>query len=196
MAGALALVFALPGLMRGLPDPIPTHFNARGIANGWTSQAAYPWVAFGLPAAIWVVLLLTARAFVGSDQDPDGRKSAAMAPLRSLITVGLLGMMAGGLFIPRHGQGVIAWMIGGFLALAILGILLMVQQLKQTLREDDRSEHYRWGLFYVNAEDPALWVPKRLGLGWTLNFAHALSWVILALLLLPVVLIIGLTRPR
>ena len=196
LAGALALAFALPGLMRGLPDPIPTHFNARGIANGWTSQTSYPWLAFCLPAAIWAVLWLTGRAFVGSDQDPDGRKSAAMAPLRGLIPLGLLGMMAGGLFIPRHGQGVIAWMIGGFLALTTLGIVLVARQLKQTLRADDRSEHYRWGLFYVNAEDPAIWVPKRLGLGWTLNFAHGLSWVILALLLLPVALIIGLTRTR
>jgi len=196
LAGGLTLALALPGLMRGLPDPIPTHFNARGIANGWTSQAGYPWLAFGLPAAIWIVLLLTGRAFVGSDQDPDGRKSAAMAPLRGLITVGLLGMMAGGLFIPRHGQGVIGWLIGGFLALTLLGILLLARQLKQSLREDERSAHYRWGLFYVNAEDPALWVPKRLGLGWTLNFAHGLSWFILALLLLPVALVIGLARTR
>ncbi|MBK8572986.1 MAG: DUF1648 domain-containing protein [Holophagaceae bacterium] len=196
LAGALILVLALPGLLRGLPDPIPTHFDARGIANGWTSQASYPWLAFGLPTAIWTVLLLTGRAFVGSDQDPDGSKSGAMAPLRGLISLGLLGMMAGGLFIPRHGQGVIAWMIGGFLALTILGLVLMARQLKRTLRDDDRSEHYRWGLFYVNAEDPALWVPKRLGLGWTLNFAHRRSWLILALLLLPVGLVLGLTRIR
>ncbi|MCE1205102.1 MAG: DUF5808 domain-containing protein [Holophagaceae bacterium] len=196
VAGALALVIALPGLMHGLPDPIPTHFNARGVANGWTSQASYPWLAFGLPAAIWVLLLLTGRAFVGSDQDPEGRKGAAMAPLRGLVTLGLLGMMAGGLLVPRHGQGVIAWMIGGFLALTLLGVLLMARQLKRTLQNDDRSEHYRWGLFYVNAEDPALWVPKRLGLGWTLNFAHGLSWAILALLLLPVALVIALTRTR
>ena len=90
----------------------------------------------------------------------------------------------------------IAWMIGGFLALTILGLVLMARQLKRTLRDDDRSEHYRWGLFYVNAEDPALWVPKRLGLGWTLNFAHRRSWLILALLLLPVGLVLGLTRIR
>ena len=48
----------------------------------------------------------------------------------------------------------------------------------------------------MNAEDPALWVPKRLGLGWTLNFAHRRSWLILALLLLPVGLVLGLTRIR
>ena len=196
LVGGLILALALPRLMHGLPDPIPTHFDARGQANGWTSQAGYPWLAFGLPAAIWAVLLLTGRAFVGSDQDPDGRKSTAMAPLRGLITVGLLGMMACGLLISRHGQGVIAWMIGGFLVLTILGVLHMARQLKQTLRDDARSGHYRWGLFYVNAEDPALWVPKRLGLGWTLNFAHVRSWIILALLLLPVALVLGLARTR
>ncbi len=194
LAGALVLALVLPGLLRGLPDPIPTHFDARGIANGWTSQAGYPWLAFGLPAAIWVVLLLTGRAFVGSDQDPDGRKSATLAPLRGLVTLGLLWMMAGGLFIPRHGQGVIAWMIGGFLTLTLLGIVLMARQMKQTVLDDGRGEFYRWGVFYVNAQDPALWVPKRFGLGWTLNFAHGLSWVILVLLLLPIAIIIGLAR--
>ncbi|NWJ40141.1 MAG: DUF1648 domain-containing protein [Geothrix sp.] len=196
LLSALSLALALPRLMAGLPDPIPTHFDARGVPNGWTPQAGYPWLAFGLPAAIWAVLWLTGRAFVGSNQDPEGRKCAALAPLRSLVTVGLLGMMAGGLLIPRHGQGVIAWMIGGFLALTILGILLMVRQMKQTLQEDERSEYYRWGVFYVNAGDPAIWVPKRLGLGWTLNFAHGLSWAILTLLLLPVLLLIAFARPH
>jgi len=65
LAAALALVVALPSLLRGLPDPIPTHFDARGVANGWTSQAGYPWLAFGLPAAVWAVLLLTVILVVG-----------------------------------------------------------------------------------------------------------------------------------
>jgi uncharacterized membrane protein len=194
LAAALALAVTLPNLLRGLPDPIPTHFDAHGVPNGWTSQAGYPWLAFGLPGGVWLLLLLSGRAFVGSDQDPDGRKGAAMAPLRGLIPTGLLGMMAGGLFIPRHGGVVIAGMIGGFLLLTILGVVLMVRAMKQAPGEASRSEHYRWGLFYVNAEDSRLWVPKLLGLGWTLNFAHGLSWFILALLLLPVALVIALTR--
>jgi uncharacterized membrane protein len=194
LLGALGLWIALPSLLQGLPDPIPTHFDARGVANGWTPQSAYPWLAFGLPGGVWLLLLLTGRAFVGSDQDPDGLKCRALAPLRGLLTTGLLWMTTGGLLIHRHGQGVILWMIGGFLLLTFLGVGLMVRLMKQTLRDDARSEHYRWGLFYVNAEDPAIWVPKRLGLGWTLNFAHGLSWVMLILLLLPVALVIALLR--
>jgi uncharacterized membrane protein len=44
--------------------------------------------------------------------------------------------------------------------------------------------HWRagWLDVYVNARDPRLWVRKRRGIGWTLNFAHARARVVLALL--------------
>ncbi|MEI6473018.1 MAG: DUF5808 domain-containing protein [Holophagaceae bacterium] len=60
----------------------------------------------------------------------------------------------------------------------------------------DPGEHYRWGLFYVNPEDPSIWVPKLFGLGWTLNFAHGISWLFLALLLLVPAILIGLAASR
>src|SRR5579884_326149 len=37
-------------------------------------------------------------------------------------------------------------------------------------RDDDR--YWYNGIFYNNPDDPALFVPKRFGLGWTLNFGH------------------------
>ena len=43
---------------------------------------------------------------------------------------------------------------------------------------------WKAGIFYVNPDDPALFVPKRLGIGYTLNFAHPLSWLILGLSIL------------
>lgn len=36
--------------------------------------------------------------------------------------------------------------------------------------DDDRF--WRGGLVYVNRDDPALMVPRRFGLGWTLNFGN------------------------
>ena len=45
-------------------------------------------------------------------------------------------------------------------------------------RDDDRL--YRLGLFYVNGDDPALFVPKRFGVGWTINFGRPLAWMLLA----------------
>lgn len=48
-------------------------------------------------------------------------------------------------------------------------------------RQND--EFWRWGIFYYNPNDPAIWVDKRTGLGWTLNFAHKESWVIIFIIL-------------
>ncbi|MCO6004024.1 DUF5808 domain-containing protein [Actinoallomurus purpureus] len=45
-------------------------------------------------------------------------------------------------------------------------------------RDDDHL--YRWGLIYYNPDDPALFVPKRFGVGWTVNMARPLAWVLLA----------------
>jgi uncharacterized membrane protein len=47
-----------------------------------------------------------------------------------------------------------------------------------THRDDDR--YWRGGLFYINREDGALLVPRRFGLGWTLNFGNPRAAILLA----------------
>jgi uncharacterized membrane protein len=39
----------------------------------------------------------------------------------------------------------------------------------------------RWkaGMVYWNPDDPAIFVPKRVGIGWTFNFANKWSWMVL-----------------
>lgn len=63
----------------------------------------------------------------------------------------------------------------------------------------DRSLDRFWkaGVLYVNPDDPALFVEKRFGLGYTLNFARPAAWAILAaILLLPLALVwwLGVTQ--
>nr|WP_276610782.1 DUF5808 domain-containing protein [Kineococcus siccus] len=57
--------------------------------------------------------------------------------------------------------------------------------------DDDRA--WRGGLVYVDRDDPVLWVPKRNGIGWTLNLGHpagvALAGVLLALVVASLVLV-------
>lgn len=48
--------------------------------------------------------------------------------------------------------------------------------------DDDR--HWHAGVFYVNRGDPAIWVPKRFGVGWTCNFGRPIVWMGVALLML------------
>ncbi len=54
-------------------------------------------------------------------------------------------------------------------------------------RDDD--QYWKLGLFYFNKNDPALFVEKRFGIGWTNNFAHPLSWIILIVIILLIIVL-------
>ncbi|HEU4689717.1 MAG TPA: DUF5808 domain-containing protein, partial [Vicinamibacterales bacterium] len=43
------------------------------------------------------------------------------------------------------------------------------------------------GLFYFNPHDPAVWVEKRFGLGYTLNMGNARAWLLIGMMLLPAI---------
>jgi hypothetical protein len=46
------------------------------------------------------------------------------------------------------------------------------------------AEHWRFGQLYRNSSDPALFVPTRDGLRWTLNFGRPVAAALLGLILL------------
>lgn len=54
----------------------------------------------------------------------------------------------------------------------------------------DEDRYWKGGLYYMNKNDPSILVEKRFGVGWTLNFAHPISWIVL---LLPLILILVIT---
>ncbi len=43
----------------------------------------------------------------------------------------------------------------------------------------DEDQYWKGGLFYYNPEDPSIFVEKRFGVGWTLNFARPLGYIVL-----------------
>lgn len=45
------------------------------------------------------------------------------------------------------------------------------------------AEFWKWGIIYNNPNDQAIWVDKRVGIGWTLNFARKESWFIIFMIL-------------
>lgn len=51
--------------------------------------------------------------------------------------------------------------------------------------------YWKLGVFYFNPDDAAIFVEKRFGVGYTMNFARPMAWAILgAILLLPIVIAI------
>lgn len=101
--------------------------------------------------------------------------------------------------------GFMLLMIGGLLIAAVLFLLLPNQRSQSkadTLAESQRSgmvyrdddRYWYGGIFYNNPGDPSPLVPKRYGLGWTVNFGHPLGKVFLlaliGMVLLPLLLAI------
>jgi uncharacterized membrane protein len=45
------------------------------------------------------------------------------------------------------------------------------------------SYYWKLGIFYFNPENPKIFVPKRIGIGWTLNFGRWQTFLLLAVLI-------------
>lgn len=179
----LALAALALALWPSLPDPLPTHWNAAGRVNGWTPKAVVPWILFGLPLFVWGLLAVVGRVAVPREPGLAAGSRAAMAPLRGLLVAGVCVLQSAVLLVPRLGPGIFKPVLAAFLGLLVLAIVRMARKAKRLVPEAHRA-NYKWGLFYVNAEDPRLLVPRLLGAGWTFNYARASAWWITALLLL------------
>lgn len=55
------------------------------------------------------------------------------------------------------------------------------------IMDKDDDKFWKGGLFYFNPNDPSIFVEKRFGIGWTINLANPLAYLIL---LLPIALIL------
>jgi uncharacterized membrane protein len=49
--------------------------------------------------------------------------------------------------------------------------------------EPNDTNYYKLGIFYYNPNDKRVFVPKRFGWGWTLNFASWWTYLIFAVII-------------
>lgn len=71
-------------------------------------------------------------------------------------------------------QAVWLWTASGvFLLFVVITVVALLWS-----RPSRRAPQTGWkGFIYYNPDDPALFVAKRWGIGWTLNFANRWAWV-------------------
>lgn len=187
--GGLAALYRW--ILPALPDPVPTHFTIHGQADGWMPMEALLLPIFGLPVLMWLALSTTAWALAKSQKEPARAKVAAVQPLRGFLGLGMAALMTGGLLVPLQGLVTLHAGMAALLVLGAIGSVLTIRETKELLGDQPDAGHYRCGVFYMNPEDRRLWVEKRLGVGWTLNYAHpAAGWLTLLMFLPPAVLLL------
>jgi uncharacterized membrane protein len=174
-----------------LPQAWPTHWDANGLPNGWgerTSSGVYGPLVLGA-----AVVLITQAAVLLMAKGPGperSRRQGMVVPMAGFTWVLSLGACAMGL-LPTMGQVAPARILLGTagVSLVLLGLVLWGLHRSGMLRAGDGpttlpaydgTPDAGWksgGLIYFNPSDAAVLVPKRLGVGWTLNFARPLAWI-------------------
>ncbi len=82
-----------------------------------------------------------------------------------ILMIGALILIAGALVISLiYGQG---------------GSRLFARMQESDVMLTDEDTYWKLGVFYFNPDDPSLFLPKRFGIGWTVNFARPGVWLIM-----------------
>lgn len=148
-----------------MPEMLAVHYGAKGVPNRLAAKSVA--TAFSL-----VFVQISVTALLG---------------LVAMIDVGMLGSS-----LLMWTGTVTSWaplvIVLPILAAVMVAVVILARNNRErdegeedtglTHRDDDK--YWRGGLFYVNREDHALLVPRRFGLGWTLNFGNPRTAMLLA----------------
>lgn len=198
-----------------IPNPIPVHFDAAGLPDRYAEKSV------GTVYALTIFQVLFTALFVGihvslrrmpqslDPSDPQGslRKQIQLRASNSwmLFLISLIVMIMFSWIQIRstydfRGTLPIGFAIG-FLLLLMIPIIGFVIYIRRRGLEDQginrrhsEDRFWRGGMFYFNPQDPSLFAEKRLGLGWTFNFARPIVWLLMtAIILLPLAAIVATT---
>jgi uncharacterized membrane protein len=102
-------------------------------------------------------------------------------------TVLMLVMPLGFLFITLFVTAIYAFKVGqGGSRISVA----LEDDLLPGITDVDDDQYWKAGVFYVNKNDPSIFVEKRFGVGWTINFANPVGYLVL---FLPIIIIVVIT---
>jgi len=178
-----------------IPARFPIHWNLQGVPNGWATKSLMGVYGPLMLGAAVVLLVAGITLLVRWAARRSAWNGAGMAVLLIVTLIMSCAFTMAGL-VPLHDSppSQLFEFTGAMLAAQVVAIALLVWHIRRSgTPPGEMTPDACWhgGMFYYNPQDPALMVEKRIGLGWTFNFAHSLAWFILAaMLLIPVAITI------
>jgi len=201
-----------------IPDPVPMHYDMNGEVNRWAektpgSVSLLPLVSLFMTGLFMLVnwIIDQSKQQIDAD-DPEKsleqnlifrRRWSGFIIFSGTLLV-LMFFLAQLSLIFSYGQKAVFLLMMTAVGLTLVGCLVLTILTGQggsrihgigendgglINRDDDRF--WKLGVFYCNPEDPALFLEKRFGSGWTINFARPAAWLLfLGVLLIPVIIAI------
>jgi len=186
-----------------LPQRVPVHWGLQA-PDGWvtTTPAAVAGV-FGLLASLclfmagaaWGLLHWSRRISTSGARAASERRFRGRI-VRLLIVVEYFVVAPACFTVWQVPIAVVnAWALA--LTATILGFAISLIRAGQGGDKEAAVSHaptgdrtpdscWKWGVFYYNPADPAVFIEKRFGVGYTVNFGNGWSWTVLGLILIPV----------
>ena len=187
------------------PDLVPTHIDFAGNVNQWTPKGT-ALIAFPLLVEVFMAacFIFSHWMTIRSKKDVDPARPAISAYAYGAFARAecILLLVSGSVLTAVLGI-VMILMMTETLSMLVTMVLIIVatlvfvgatiafsvvygqsgSRLVKRLEENgdiiaDNDEHWKAGIFYWNKGDASLILPKRFGVGWTMNWARPAAWVI------------------
>ena len=197
-----------------LPDQIPTHWGINGKPDAFTDKN--PFTAVSMPLIMLVLQAMFLGINEGKRNSGIKLSASSLAASRNrqltlrknssifmFFTSVLITILSTFLQLTTIHEGLVGdtVMIAVpivFLLLVFAGVILLAikvgksdkkldEQAGGKIADYDQEEYWKLGLFYFNKNDPSIFVEKRFGVGWSLNFANPIGY---AIVLIPLVVLI------
>lgn len=195
-----------------IPNTIVKHYNASGIADIFVKKSPKVIFNMPLVMLILTVIMFVSYKVIGwskqqlSSNNPEEslKKNKRFRHMWSLfflimsiflnLLMTFINFLTLGLIKINHTGIVLVPMIIS-IVIILLTILLSfytgqggsrikVKEPSKTLPSSERNDDKFWklGLFYFNKEDPSIFIEKRFGVGWTVNFGRPFTLIIILLI--------------
>ncbi len=166
-----------------IPDRFAVHWGANGQPNRWverTPHGVYGPLIFGGLMLIFMGVMAVATWYGARSSHLRAAILKILVAVMYLLAV-IFGMVG---LLPLHLFPTWAVVVPGLVFVPVV-IVYATQLASDPSLEPEPTPDSCWKLssIYYNPADPALFVSKRIGVGFTFNFANPFSWVILGGLL-------------
>jgi uncharacterized membrane protein len=176
-----------------IPDPYPVHWGLNGQPDLWVQRTPlHVYGMLALLAGVAALLAFFGYGFLFWVRRPDGTRERSWYRLPTGWIAIMLGaeyfvaasaMLPLGLDVQPYELVLLSLLAASSLCLIVIGPIGS----RVPSRTNDYTPDGAWklGIFYYNPNDAALFVEKRFGLGWTVNFGQTRAWILIGLALAP-----------
>lgn len=209
--GGLSIVY-----YDNLPAKIPMQYNfagevTRSVEKSLTAVLGLPVTLFVLIAIMLLINIVIAQTKqqISAENPEESLKrnvifrrrwsiflyvmTLLLTALFAMIQMNFFDLINQTIFLYAPHIGALGMTIGAIALAVTTGqggsrVKLTNETTEEVIDQDD-DRYWKLGQFYYNKADPALFLEKRFGIGWTINWARPLAWISLIVLMVLVTVI-------